>query len=256
MFYPLLKRTSKIMNEGSHTTNLIDPTDTKADKLLTESRRETTPCSEIEPLPSQDLSDEKKVAEILVSMSADDAAYARKKTMIASRKKMILDMQRQLLHLHRAATCATLHDEQLFETRRGRVRPRECSVCPASCRSDCASFKRLWAHMYTCSEGTRCRHRQCVVAKKILFYYRNCVDKRCPVCIPVRNAIYRKNVVKEYYVNFSEKAACIPSRVREATDSFENDTRSKMPREAMVSLDRGDVAASRQPVTFGLNSFI
>merc|ERR1712032_1712603 len=172
-------------------------------------RRESMFCSEIEPSKNISKKEQEK------------------------RERIIIQSRRRILNVHHA------HNEQFFETQRGRAssrsRTRNCVFCPDS--SECSRMKRLLAHMGSCSDGERCRFHQCIPTKKILFHYKNCIDKECPICVPVRKDIHRKTVVRKYYANLSETAKCTPR---------------KRPRESAGSLEK--YAKKSKCVTFTLDS--
>uniref|UniRef100_A0A7S1FP33 histone acetyltransferase n=1 Tax=Corethron hystrix TaxID=216773 RepID=A0A7S1FP33_9STRA len=161
---------------------------------------------------SEDFSGKRKFAGISASMSINNERNMRKES--------IIRLQKRILKLHDAAICANAHNEQLFEAPLSRARYRKCEYCPLF--NDCSSMKRLWIHMYSCSNGKECRFPQCVDTKNILFHYRNCFDKECPICIPVRNKINGKNTVMKHNANLSEAEKCTKSKRSKVVRFFEN----------------------------------
>uniref|UniRef100_A0A7S1FZ61 histone acetyltransferase n=1 Tax=Corethron hystrix TaxID=216773 RepID=A0A7S1FZ61_9STRA len=202
------------MTDNSHKIHITTPTTIEKTNFQNKTQRESIICSEIGPIT--EFSDKQKVSEILVSMSANNEHQKVTKVIIQSRKR--------LLKIYHALICANVQNERLFTSQRDRDRSishtRKCEVCPAL--SDCSSMKSLLVHIYSCSDGTKCRFPECITTKTILIHHTNCLDKKCPLCVPIRNNIYRKNAVMKYNANLLETAKCtLSKRPMEETDLFE-----------------------------------
>jgi len=62
-----------------------------------------------------------------------------------------------------------------------------CPVTP-----HCDATRSIWDHISQCS-NPHCEVEYCISSRYILSHYKNCKDKRCVVCGPVRRAIRQSN---------------------------------------------------------------
>ncbi len=90
-------------------------------------------------------------------------------------RKMYVREQRRLLLMRHASKCTN---------------PR-CSI--GRC---CTVMKSLWKHIANC-EDHACKIEHCVSSRRVLSHYGNCDYKNCPICVPVREAIYRNAQLNE-----------------------------------------------------------
>jgi len=88
--------------------------------------------------------------------------------------------QQRLLLLWHASKCK--YDRQ------------DCPVTP-----HCSITKRIWAHIAQC-RNPRCEEKDCGSSWYMLLHYKNCKNKRCVVCWPVRMAI-RRSVKTNFHTN-------------------------------------------------------
>ena len=117
----------------------------------------------------------------------------------ADRQQVLRHQQQRLLLLRHAAKC-----------------PHENGKCPVT--PHCAGMKRLWKHIADCKDqkvksllhrtliptleffsnvnslrSSQCLVPHCVSSRYVLSHYHRCKDSRCPVCMPVREAIHRSH---------------------------------------------------------------
>eukprot|EP00588_Corethron_pennatum_P001156 CAMPEP_0194291294 /NCGR_PEP_ID=MMETSP0169-20130528/43144_1 /TAXON_ID=218684 /ORGANISM="Corethron pennatum, Strain L29A3" /LENGTH=235 /DNA_ID=CAMNT_0039039129 /DNA_START=133 /DNA_END=837 /DNA_ORIENTATION=+ len=130
-----------------------------------------------------------------ISFQKNSSKTTKKKLIIRRRKQIISAAQSLIVELRHAAKCRS------HETT-GSVRSHNCPD-PIRCREN----KHLFRHILGCTKGRDCGVARCASSKRVLQHYHACVDKRCPLCVPLRTAIRQNAKLKAHNRDFSGERA-------------------------------------------------
>jgi hypothetical protein len=80
-------------------------------------------------------------------------------------------IQRQLVVLLHAHKCA-LREMRKITT--------PCNI------PHCATFKAVWQHMSTCTDGAQCTYLRCASSRQIIAHWKECANDHCAVCTALK----------------------------------------------------------------------
>ncbi|KAJ8601956.1 hypothetical protein CTAYLR_004445 [Chrysophaeum taylorii] len=121
-----------------------------------------------------------------------------------SHARILAEIKKESDAAQRERQATVRHQQQRLLLLRHAARCRHETTCPVT--PHCASIKGLWRHISECKDEG-CLVANCVSSRYILAHYRQCSDSRCPVCVPVRDAIRRNHQIAKELAEGGSTAA-------------------------------------------------
>ncbi|CAH8381259.1 unnamed protein product [Eruca vesicaria subsp. sativa] len=71
---------------------------------------------------------------------------------------------------------------------------RDCKPPEGKCQErNCVTVQKLWSHMDSCVKP-RCLYSRCRITKSLIIHFKNCKDRLCALCVPVKKTYHQQQV--------------------------------------------------------------